>query len=78
MKEQQLTEEQVAKVSEDYKVKLNENFRNDGVTWYLVPCETKAWPNGNPYRVLYENLLGNRLVVWLNEVGGMIYNHVYA
>ena len=79
MKQQQLREEQIiTNVSKDYKVELNENFRDEGVTWYLVPCETKAWPNGNPHRVLYENLLGNRLVIWLNEVGNMIYNHVYA
>lgn len=76
---QQLRESQIVKeVSEDYKVELNDNFRNEGIIWYLVPGETKEWPNGNPHKALYENLVGNRLVVWLNEVGGMIYNRVYA
>lgn len=74
-----LSEEQVVKNRQNNKVSLYETiWTNDGLTWYLIPLETKTWPNGNPHRVLYENLLGNRLVIWLNEIGGMIYDRVFA
>ena len=79
MKEQKLKEDKVTMKSEN-SVKLNDNFKDDvnGIVWYLVPRETLEWPNGNPRKALYENLIGNRLVIWLNEVGGMIYNRVLA
>ena len=74
-----LSEEQVVKNKNNNKVSLYETiWTNDGLTWYLIPVETKTWPNGNPYRVLYENMVGNRLVIWLNEIGGMIYDRVFA
>lgn len=74
-----LSEEQVVKNRQNNKVSLYETiWTNDGLTWYLIPVETQTWPNKNPHRVLYENLLGNRLVIWLNEVGGMIYSRVFA
>ena len=74
-----LSEPQIVRNTENNKVSVFEKIlTNDGLTWYLIPGETRVWPNNNPHRVLYENLMGNRLVIWLNEVGGMIYNRVYA
>lgn len=74
-----LAETEIIRNKNNNEVSLFERvWTDDGLMWYLIPGETKEWPNGNPQRVLYENLLGNRLVVWLNEVGGMIYNRVYA
>ena len=74
-----LAETEIIRNKNNNEVSLFERvWTDDGLMWYLIPGETKEWPNGNPHRVLYENLLVNRLVVWLNEVGGMIYNRVYA
>ena len=74
-----LTEEQVIRTKRNNEISLFEKiWTNDGFTWYLMPFETKVWPNNNPHQVLYENLLGNRLVIWFNEVGGLIYSRVYA
>ena len=68
-----LKEEQIGKVRER-KVTLFESFRDKyGTIWYLVPRETSHWPNNNPHRILYENLWGSKLIIWLNEFGGMIY-----
>ena len=74
-----LAEEEIVRNKNNNEVSLFERvWTSDGLMWYLIPGEIKEWPNGNPHRVLYENLVGNRLVVWLNEVGGLIYNRVYA
>ena len=71
----ELKEEQIISSSEGVEriTPRNEFKGNDGFMWYLIPRETMAWPNGNPYKILYETIWGNKLIVWLNEVGGLIF-----
>lgn len=56
------------------RVTVYETFNTqDGLMWHLMHRETQKWPNGNPYRLLYRTMFGERLVVWLNEIGELIY-----
>ena len=73
MKESEIKADMFTKEEENH-VKVLKNFRSkDGTIWYLNQDSTSKWPNGNPHRALYESLWGGKLVVWLNELGGMIY-----
>lgn len=68
-----LNAEQVATMNNE-KVRIHANFRDkDGVIWHYVPLESNTWPNGNPHRAVYRTAYGGKLVVWLNEVGQLIY-----
>ena len=73
-----LSEEQV-RTKHNNEVSLFEKiWTNDGLTWCLMPGKIKEWPNGNPHEVMYKDSLGNRMVIWLNEVGDMIYNRIFV
>ncbi len=69
-----LREEQIIREEGIERITPRNEFKgDDGAIWYLIPCETTIWPNGNPYRLLYRTIWGNKLIVWLNEIGGLIF-----
>lgn len=59
------------------RIKTRSKFKaEDGSVWQLEPHKTDSWPNGNPHKVSYKTLWGSRLIVWLNEVGNLIYTRL--
>ena len=67
--------EEVVVQKNDKQVILQSEFKDDdGERWYLIPCETAVWPNGNPHIAYYRTVWGTRMVIWLNEVGGLIFS----
>lgn len=63
----------VPEVNNEERFELKREIKFDGVIWFLEPRASLFWPNGKIHRVVYKTIWDNKLVIWLDETGGLIH-----